>query len=139
MENKTTAPSSLPWYEQIWDRMGLENSNPELSPYLDVDQFEPYQASVTAKLISQSMPLTPVKELMTMTPKKLGLVLGQQCATAYSLGDFLQSLASNPEAIKKGKANLKALRTQRHIPGVSSALHAMSTTEKMVHLHLELR
>ena len=99
---------------------------------MDVDQFQPYQASVTAKLISQSMPLIPVNELKTMTPRKLGLVLGQQCANSYAIGEYLQSLASNAEAQKKGKANLKVLRTQRHVPGVSSTLHGLNTAEKMI-------
>ena len=131
MEAEINKPSSLPWYEQIWDRMGLENTNSELSPYLDVDKFQPYQAKVVTKLIGQTLTKTPIQELKTMTPRKLGLVLGQQCATLYTLGDYLQSLVSNPESIKRGKANLKALRSQRHISGVSSVLHAGRIAEKM--------
>jgi hypothetical protein len=34
--------------------------------------------NVVAKLVSQGMPLTPLKELKAMTPEKLGLLLGQQ-------------------------------------------------------------
>jgi hypothetical protein len=124
MKEKKQTSQALTWFERIWERVGLVNTNPELAPYLDVDKWPRYQVNVIAKLIGQGLPLTPPKELKTMTPKKLGLLLGQQCATLYALGEYFQSLQSDVEAVERGKENVKALRTQRHLPGVSSALHS---------------
>jgi hypothetical protein len=132
MDRREETGEARTWYERIWAKVGLVNTNPELSPYLDVDKWAPYQVNVAAKLMSQGLPLTPAKELKTMTPEKLGLLLGQKCATLYGLGDYLQSLANNPEAVERGKKNLKALKTQRRVPGVSSALHAGRIAEMMI-------
>jgi hypothetical protein len=129
-KKKTSKPLTT-WFEQIWERVELVNTNPELAPYLDVDKFPQYQVNVVAKLIGQGLPLTPPKELKTMTPEKLGLVLGQQCATLYALGEYFQSLGDNPKTVKQGKEALEILRKQRHVPGVSSALHSARVLEMM--------
>jgi hypothetical protein len=106
-EKKKTRPL-LTWFEQIWEKVELVNTNPELSQYLDVDKFSGYQLKVTAKLIGQALPLTPPKQLKTMTPEKLGRVLGQQCATLHSLGEYFQSLGNNLETVRRGKEALES-------------------------------
>jgi hypothetical protein len=106
-KNDPKTGGKLSWYEQIWARMELRNTNPKLAPYFDVKQFPDYLANVTASLISQSMPLAPIKKLKVMTPEKLGLVLGQKCANLYALGDEkvvgnLQPAKQQLEALKNG-------------------------------------
>jgi hypothetical protein len=124
MKDKKTPVKSLSWYEQIFENVELVNTNPELAPYLDIEKLPQYQVNVTAKLIGQGLPLTPPKALKTLTPEKVGLLLGQQCGTCYSLGEYFQPLANNPEAFKRGEKAVEVLRTQRHVPGVSSMLHS---------------
>lgn len=114
------------WYERIWQRVELSNTNPKLAPYLDVKQFPGYQANVTAALISQSMTLTPVKKLKAMTPEKLGLVLGQKCANFYALGDEKQ--VAN---LQRAKLQLEALKKHSDEPSIDSALHALGVAEAM--------
>jgi hypothetical protein len=121
MKNKKS-PST--WFERIWECTGLVNSNPELAPYWDLDKSPQYQVNVMAKLIGQGLPLTPPKTLKVITPGKLGLLLGQQCASLYALGEYL-SVGNNPEAVKRGEENLKFLETQTDVPGVTSALHGV--------------
>jgi len=127
---KKTRPPRL-WYERIFDRVELVNTKPELAPYLDVDQLPKYQANVLAKLVGQGLPLTPPRTLKTLTPKKLGQLLGQQCATLHALGEQLQSL-DDPEKIKQAAATAEALTQQSQMPGVSNVLHAAQITGMML-------
>jgi hypothetical protein len=78
MQPKKKTAIRVSWYERIWNKIELVNTNPELAPYLDVDKFPQYQVNLMSKLIGQGLPLTPTKELKIITPEKLGLVLGQQ-------------------------------------------------------------
>ena len=123
MKKTKTIRKRRTWYEQAWSKVELVNTNPELEPYLNADKFPDYQAKAVSKLIGQGLSLTPLKELKTMTPQKLGLVLGQQCATAYHLGEHCKRLA-DPIAVKQTKASVAVLRKNRHVPGVSSVLHS---------------
>jgi hypothetical protein len=131
MKQKPAMPPAFTWYEKIWNQCGLVNTNPELTPYLDVDQFPQYQANLVGKLVGQGMPLTPLKELKTMTPEKLGLVLGQQCASAYALGESLQALV-DPNKLEQAGKFVKNLAKQKHLPGVTSALHAVGVSGMML-------
>ncbi len=131
MRIKQTTRKPQPWYERAWAKVGLVNTNPELAPYLDVDKYPDHQVKVVTKLMSQGLSLTPVKELKTMTPNKLGLLLGQQCATAYALTESFQSLA-DPKKIRQAKATVAVLRKKRNVPGVSSVLHASRVVGMMM-------
>jgi len=131
MKQKKERSKPLTWFERRWESTELVNTNPELAPYWDVEKFPQYQVNVMAKLFGQALPLTPMKELKTMTPEKLGLVLGQQCAAVYALGENVESVASNPQTVKQGKDALEFLRKQRHVSGVSSLLHSVRIGEMM--------
>lgn len=83
------------WYQRIWETQDLTNTNPKLSPYLDPDKYPQFQANVTNQLMRQSLPLTPLKELVVMTPEKLGLMLGQKrmgvSTSTVWLGELLRA------------------------------------------------
>lgn len=131
MKSQKTTSKIRPWYDRIFDRVELVNTNPRLAPYLDVDKFSQYQTNVMLKLIGQGLPLTPPKELKAITPEKLGLLLGQQCATIYALGECFQGL-DDPEIMEQAKKAAKDLRKQRHVPGVKSVLHAANVGGMMI-------
>ena len=131
MKTNEKPANSQSWYEQIWNKIELANTNPNLAPYLDVDKLPEYQVNVVAKLIGQGLPLTPPRELKTMTPEKLGLVLGQQCATLYELGKQLEPLG-NPEAVKQAEKTTEFLTKNQQVPGVESLLQAASVSGMMI-------
>jgi len=79
--------------------------NPALARYLDPDQAPKFQSNVTVQLLRQLLPLTPPKEkLLVITPKGLGRVLGHKYANIYALGEHSQSLAKDPQAVKRSRA-----------------------------------
>jgi hypothetical protein len=119
------------WYEQIWDKIELVNTNPELAPYLDVDKLPEYQINVTAKLIGQGLPLTPPKELKIITPEKLGRILGQQCATLYELGKQFEPLG-NPESVKQAEKAVEFFTKHEQVPGVGSLLQGANVAGMLV-------
>ncbi len=128
-KEKPTNPES--WYERIWNKIELINTNPALAPYLDIDKLPQYQVNVMAKLIGQGLPLSPPKELKVITPEKLGLVLGQQCATFYELGKQMQSL-DNPTNIKQAEKTVELFTKNKQIPGVESLLQAANIAGMLV-------
>lgn len=131
MKAKKKAAIPRTWYEQIWDKIELVNTNPELASYLDVDKLPEYQINVTAKLIGQGLPLTPPKELKIITPEKLGRVLGQQCATFYELGKQFEPLG-NPETVKQTEKTVELLTKNEQLPGVGSLLQAANVAGMLV-------
>lgn len=121
---KLKAPPSK-WYEVILENSALANKNPELSPYLDAEKFSESQMHVAAKLVSQSLPLTPLKELANITTKKLGLLMGQQEANFQALS-FPETLLELQEA----KSLLNPLRKKDIFQGGGgSSLHTLRITE----------
>ena len=131
MKAKKKAAAPRTWYERIWDKIELVNTNPDLAPYLDVDQFPEYQVNLTAKLVGQGLPLTPPKELKIITPEKLGLRLGQQCATLYELGKKFEPLGK-PEAVKQTEKAVEFFTKNQQVPGVESLLQAASVSGMMI-------
>ena len=93
------------WYQQMWAMQDIPISNAALAGYLDPDQAPKFQTIPTIQLLRQLMPLTPPKEkLSVITPRKLGRVLGQKYANIYALGEHAQTLAKDPELVKRGRA-----------------------------------
>ena len=137
-KNKTAKqpPRKQPsWYERIWARVGLQNTNPELEPYLNADKFPDHQKALAEKLLSRNLSLTPLKELAVLTPEKLGLVLGQQCANLHALGEYfetLEAVLNDKDKVKQGQQVVETWRKHRHLPGVSSALHSGRVFELMI-------
>jgi hypothetical protein len=126
MKTKTKTNRPHAWYEKIFKNVALINRNPELAPYLNKETFSPYHTNVARKLINQSRPLTPSKDLEMPTPEKVGLLLGQFCANIYALKDP-QTL----QVLEQERQELKLLRTQSHIPGVRSRLHEARVNRMM--------
>ena len=113
------------WYQRIWEKQDLTNTNPKLEPFLNPDKFPKFQANATIQLTRQLLPLTPPKELVIMTPEKLGMVLGQKQANLYGMKDYFQSLAKEPQAIERGKAVKREMEQQAHIPEVANNLELL--------------
>jgi hypothetical protein len=131
MKSKSQTVIPCTWYERIWNKIELVNTNPDLAPYLDVDKFPEYQVNVTAKLMSQGLPQTPVKELKTITPEKLGLVLGQQCATLYELGKQFEPLGK-PEAVNQVEKTVEFYTKNQQVPGVESLLQGANVAGMLI-------
>ena len=134
MSNLNNSPENKSnWYQPIWENIELVNTNPKLDAYLDVEKYPEFQGNVTAKLISQCLPLTPIKGLAEMTPEKLGLVLGQKCANIFGLVEFLTSLSKKPDAAKRGREIKTNLEQQaKHLPEAANQLEALRVMEMIV-------
>ena len=111
------------WYQRIWEKQDLPNTNPKLEQLFNPDKFEKSQANAAIQLIGQLLPLTPVKELVEMTPEKLGMMMGQKQAIFYGLKD--------PQAVECSKAAKREMEKQAHIPAVANALEVIRNVELM--------
>jgi len=127
MKNEQIRKVPPTWYKKILAALPLVNKNPELAVYLNKEESPEYRKKVRAKLVAQSQPNAPSINQETVTPEKLGRHLGQKCANLYALKDPKTLAAAKQEAQR-----LKQLRTQRHLPGVSSELHALRINEMVV-------
>src|ERR1035441_8288030 len=76
---KKTEPV-LAWYERVFESSDLNSTSAELKPILDADEYPEWVWNVIAELSRQGLHLSPAKEMVRMTPKRLGLLLGQKCA-----------------------------------------------------------
>src|SRR5271157_4782984 len=88
------------WYERAFERSDLTLSNPKLKPYLDVDQYPQWLVNVMAELTRQGLHLTPAREIATVTPKRLGMNLGQKCANLSAIGNQFQAGMENPKNVE---------------------------------------
>ena len=60
-----------------------------------------------------------------MTPRKLGLNLGQKCANLYAMGNQVQAGFENPQNIEKAVTYIEQLEKNAENPVVASTLHSL--------------
>jgi hypothetical protein len=133
MENENTPKQK--WYERVFETTDLTFSNPELKPYLDVDQYPKRVVNVMVELSRQALHLSPVRGLVSITPKKLGMNLGQKCANLYAIGNQLQAgfaALENPQNEKNFIALFEHLEKQKENPAVAGGLHSMQVAGSLL-------
>jgi hypothetical protein len=123
------------WYERVFETTDLTFSNPELKPYLDVDQYPEWLVNVMAELFRQGLHLTPPRDMAVITPKKLGMSLGQKCANFYAIGNQIQTgiaALENPQNAEKLAAFIEQLDKNKENPVVASGLHSMEVAGSLI-------
>jgi hypothetical protein len=120
------------WYERVFESSDLTYSNPELKPYLDPNEYPKWVVNIMAELSRQSLHLSPVRSLANVTPKKLGLNLGQKCANLYAISGQLNATIQNPDAVAKIAAHINQLDKNKEKPDVASTLHALEVTGSLI-------
>ena len=130
MENENKAERS--WYERVFETTDLTSSNPKVEPYVNVDKYPEWVVNVMAELSRQSLHLSPVKELARITPKRLGLNLGQKCANLYAISNQFQPATENPKISANAELVLKQFQEQKENPAAASTLHAIQVTRDLL-------
>jgi hypothetical protein len=133
MENGN--PPEKTWYEQVFETTDLTFANPELKPYLDVDQYPLWVENIMVELSRQGLHLSPLRTMAAITPKKLGMNLGQKCANLYAIGNQFQAgitAMENPQNAEKVVALIEQLVKNKENPVAASTLHAMEVTGSLI-------
>src|ERR1017187_668042 len=93
------------WYELVFETTDLTAKNPALEPYVRVEHYPEWLMNVMAELSRQGLHLSPAKDMNPVTPKKLGLLLGQKCANLYAIGNQVQAAGiDRPEGFKMARS-----------------------------------
>lgn len=118
------------WCERIFDELELLAPKDEVSSYYDVEKQPQWVIRVLLELSQQVSPAVRLRSLKIITPRGLGLHLGQQCANLYALGERMKVLVKNdinPEQVEKKAENLaKVLEANKDKPTVRSVSMLMS-------------
>lgn len=123
------------WYERVFETTDLNFSNPKLDPYLNVEKYPDWVTNIMIELSRQGLHLSPIRAMKEITPKKLGMNLGQKCANFYAIQNFVQaglSAMENPQHAEKVVAMLEKFEEEKKNPAVASTLHAMEVTGALV-------
>jgi hypothetical protein len=121
-----------PWYERVFETSDLTFSNPELDPYLNVDQYPQWVLNMMAELTRQSLHLSPVRGMAAVTPRKLGMNLGQKCANFYAIANQVITGMENPQNVEKAVAYVEQLENNKENPVAASLLHSMEVTGALI-------
>jgi hypothetical protein len=73
--------------------------------------------------------------MAALTPKKLGMSLGQKCANLYAIGNQVQAgitALENPQTAAKVVAYFERLGRQKEHPVVASTIQALDTTSSLL-------
>jgi len=128
-------PPERTWYERVFELSDLTFSNPELKAFLDVDQYPDWVTNVMIELSRQGLHLTPLRGMAALTPKKLGMSLGQKCANLYAIGNQVQAgitALENPQTAAKAVAYIERLGRKKEHPVVASTIQALDTTGSLL-------
>ena len=124
---------AVAWYERVFESTDLECKDPELKPLLEVEKYPEWVVNVLAELSRQGLHLSPVKEMIRITPKRLGLLLGQKCANYYAIGNRLEATGgTRPEVVERSLARIEQMEKQRDNPVVASALQGYEIVGSLI-------
>lgn len=126
MENtEKENPPKQTWYERVFETTDLNFSNPKLDPYLNVDKYPEWVVLVMSELSRQGLHLSPLRGLAAISPKKLGMNLGQKCANLYAIGNQFKAGFENPQNVEKVVAFIEQLEKNKENPVVASTMQSM--------------
>lgn len=132
MENEKGNVLNSSWRERVFETTDLNFSNPKLDPYLNVDKYPQWVVNIMTELSRQGLHLTPLRSMKTVTPRKLGMNLGQKCANYYAIFGPLEGVLDDPEKVKNATTWLERFEKNKENPTVASTLHAIEITAEMV-------
>ena len=123
------------WYERVFETTDLTFSNPELKPFVDVDQYPQWVTNIMVELSRKCLHLSPLRGMAAITPRKLGMNLGQKCANLYAIGNQVKAgitAMENPQNAEKAVALMEQLEKNKENPVAASTLHAMEVTGSLI-------
>ncbi len=123
--DKPTPPEST-WYERIFERLDAGPMPANLSAFCDADYVPAWVRNVLQELLQQSHPAISLKKFGAVTPEKLGILLGQQCANAFAMGENFSQPQADPKAVE---AAMERLKQNQHLPAVNRLLGALRLLE----------
>lgn len=107
------------WYERSLDALEcVSRTNDWAAPDVELEKTPQWVRRVLLEMIQQVWPAVPVKGAGAITPRLVGLALGQQCANLYAIG----ALQVTREQVKASEEYSKRLEANRGLPGVESVL-----------------
>lgn len=120
------------WYERVFETTDLNFSNPKLDQHLNVEKYPQWVVNVMTELSRQGLHLSPLRTLASITPRKLGMNLGQKYANFYSVFGQVNKVLENPEALEKGAKYVEHLEKNKENPVVASTLHAVQLAGSLI-------
>jgi hypothetical protein len=132
MESEKENTPARPWFYRVYETTDLAFSNPKLDPYLNVDKYPKWVVNIMTELSRQGLHLTPVRSMKAITPRNLGMNLGQKCANLYAIFGPIEAVLDDPEKIKKATALLEHFEKNKENPVVASTLHAIHVAGELV-------
>ena len=109
----------------MFDSQDQPELNEALAPYTEVEKQPKWVARVLGPVMGQVLSLSRVKDLKVVTPRKVGVFLGQKRADLYMLGEASQRGQSDHGQVKRAMELLKEVEARKDLPEWSSALHAL--------------
>lgn len=128
-------PPQPTWYQRVFETTDLTFTNPELNPYLNVDEYPQWVVNMMMEVSRQGLHLSPIRSLVDITPRKLGLNLGQKCANLYALGNQMQTAMTaceNPQYLEKAVAIIDQFENNKENPVVASTLHLIKVAVPLI-------
>src|SRR5215471_19277903 len=105
------------WCERIFDGLDFKEEVGDAASDFALEDRPKWVENVLVELMQQTCPSVRLRKFGEITPRKLGLYLGQQCANAYALGAVFNV---SPEVATIGKERLKVLEANRSNAAVQS-------------------